>query len=71
MHVLWDAGSRVKGNRCPHMVDVLLRDAMAAQEVTRGICPVNLETVRVATLSRYETHVVEHSSCVEKFGVEL
>src|ERR1700722_2138588 len=44
---------------------------MAAQENAGGICSVNLKTVSVATVSRYETDVVEHSACVEKFGVEL
>ncbi len=38
MHVLRNAGRSVKCNRCPYVVDVLLRDIMAAQEVARGIC---------------------------------
>src|ERR1700686_5241460 len=36
MHVLRDAGRSVKCNRCPYVVDVLLRDVTAAQEVARG-----------------------------------
>src|SRR5258708_25720966 len=71
MHVLRDAGSRMKRNRCPDAVDVLIRDVMTAQEVARGICSSILETVCVAAVSRYETDVVEHGSGVEKFGVEL
>src|SRR5258708_37858571 len=71
MHVLRDAGSRMKRNRCPDAVDVLIRDVMTAQEVARGICSINLKTVCVAAVSRYETDVVEHGAGVEKFGVEL
>src|SRR6267154_1372298 len=71
MHVLRDAGSRVKCNRCPYAVDVLFRDVMAAQEVARGIGSINLKTVCVAAVFRYETDVVEHGAHVEKFGVEL
>jgi hypothetical protein len=44
---------------------------MAAQEVTRGICTIDLETVCVAAVSGYETHVVKHRACVEKFRIEL
>src|SRR5580692_10141810 len=44
---------------------------MAAQKVTRGICSIHLKTVCLATVSGYETDVVEHSARVEKFGVEL
>ena len=71
MHVLRNAGSGVKRNRCPHVVDVLLRDVMAAQEVARGIGSIHLETVCIAAVSRYETDVVEHRAGVEKFGIEL
>src|ERR1700719_2959907 len=71
MHVLRDAGRRVKCNRCPYTVDVLFRDVMAAQEVARGIGSINLKTVCVAAVSRYEADVVEHGACVEKFDVEL
>jgi hypothetical protein len=44
---------------------------MAAQKVARGIGSVNLKTICIATVSRYEPDIVEHSTCVEKFGVEL
>src|ERR1700730_12087459 len=71
MHVLRDAGSSVKSNRRPYAVDVLFRNVTAAQELARGICSINLKTVCVAAVSRYETDVVEHSACVEQFGVEL
>src|SRR5579859_1538458 len=71
MHVLRDAGSRVKCDRRPHVVDVLLGDVMATQEVARCICSIHLKTVRIAAVSRYETNVVEHSAGVEQFGVEL
>src|ERR1700736_1849387 len=71
MHVLRNAGCSVKCNRRPYVDDVLLRDVMAAQEVARGICSINFKTVSGAAVSRYETDVVEHSTGVEKFGIEL
>src|SRR5260370_8679136 len=71
MHVLRNAGRSVKCNRCPYLGDVLLSDPMAAQEVARGICSINFKTVCRAAVSRHQTDVVEHSSGVEKFGIEL
>src|SRR5947208_13713061 len=71
MHVLRNAGSRVKRNRCPYPVNVLFRDVMAAQEVARGIGSINLKAVCVAAVSGYKTDVMKHSACVQEFGVEL
>src|ERR1700753_2226597 len=71
MHVLRDGRRGVECDRGPHEVDVLLGDVMAAQEVARGICTVNLETICVAAVIRDETHVVEQSTCVEKLRIEL
>src|SRR5258708_249326 len=71
MHVLRDGGGSVKCNRCPCLGDVLVSDPMAAQEVARGICSINFKTVCRAAVSRHQTDVVEHSSGVEKFGIEL
>src|SRR3984893_12817601 len=45
MHVLRNAGRSVKCNRCPYVMNVLLRDVMAAQKVARGICCINFKTV--------------------------
>src|SRR5260370_35003094 len=71
MHVLRNAGRSVKCNRCPYLGDVLLSDPMAAQEVARGICSINFKTVCRAAVSRHQTDVVEHSSGVAEFGLEL
>src|ERR1700738_366842 len=71
MHVLRNAGRSVKCNRCPYVGDVLLRNPMTAQEVTRGICSIHFKAVCGAAVSRYQTDVVEHSAGVEKFGIEL
>ena len=71
MHVLRDAGSRVKCNRCPYVLDVLFRDVMAAEEIARSVRSINFETVCVATVRRYEADVMEHSARVKKFSVEL
>ena len=53
VHVLRDARRRVQGDRGPDRVDVLLRDAVASQEVTGGIRAVDLEALmRAAVLMR-------------------
>jgi hypothetical protein len=44
---------------------------IAAQEVTRGVCSIHFERVRVAAIRRRETDIVEHGACVEKLCVEL
>src|SRR6266849_2094962 len=53
MHVLRDAGRGVQGDRRPDRFDILLMDSVASQEVTGGICAVNLEAfLRGAVLMR-------------------
>jgi hypothetical protein len=48
----------------------MLRDAMASQEVSGGICAVDLETlVRAAVLMR-QAHVMEHRARIKQFGIE-
>src|SRR5258707_7409036 len=70
MHVLRDAGRRVQGDRRPDRFDILLMDSVASQEVTGGICAVNLEAfLRGAVLMR-QAHVVEHRACIKQFGIE-
>ena len=71
IHVLRDTGGSVECNRCPDVADVLFGDIAAAQEVARGICSIDLKTVCVAAVGSYETDVVEHGACVERFGLEL
>src|ERR1700737_366257 len=44
VHVLGDARRRVQGDRGPDRFNVVLMDPVASQEVTGGICAVNLET---------------------------
>ena len=45
-------------------------DSVASQEVTGGICAVNLEAfLRGAVLMR-QAHVVEHRACIKQFGIE-
>ncbi len=70
MHVLRDAGRGVQGDRRPDRFDILLMDSVASQEVTGGICAVNLEAfLRGAVLMR-QAHVVEHRACIKQFGIE-
>src|ERR1700739_4829481 len=46
VHVLRDDRRRVQGDRGPDHFDILLMDSVASQEVTGGICAVNLEALR-------------------------
>ena len=70
MHVRWDAGRRVQRDRGPDRLDVLLGDAMAAEEVTGSIGAVDLEALMRARVLRGEAHVVEHGAGVKELGIE-
>jgi len=73
MHVLRNARRGVKCNGRPHVVDVLLRDAMggARKGGAPAFAPSNFQKRSVGLLvSGYETKVVEHRAGVKKFGIE-
>ena len=70
MHVLWDAGCRVQRNRGPHRIDVLLRDAVAPQKVSRDVGAVYFEALILARVLRGKTHVVEHGAGIKELGIE-
>src|ERR1700730_14606817 len=44
--------------------------AAASQEVTGGICAVNLETFPRAAVLMGQAHVMEHRACIKQFGIE-
>ena len=68
--MLRDARRRVQGDRGPDRVDIVLRDAVASQEVAGDVRAVNLEAmVRAAVLMR-QAHVVEHRACIKQFGIK-
>ena len=65
-----DARRSVQGDRGPDRFNILLMDSAASQEITGGICAVNLEAfLRGAVLMR-QAHVVEHRACIKQFGIE-
>src|SRR5260370_2723927 len=70
VHVLRDAGRRVQGDRRPDRFDILLTDSVASQEVTGGICAVNLEAFLPGAVLMRQAHVVEHRACIKQFGIE-
>ena len=70
MHVLRDAGRRVQGDRGPDRFDLLLRDAVASQEVTGGIRAVNFEALIRAAVLIGQAHIMEHRACIKQFGIE-
>src|ERR1700730_3798237 len=70
MDVLRDGGRRVQGDRLPDRIDILLMDSMASQEVTGGICAVNLEAFLRGWLLMPQAHVVEHRACIKQFGID-
>ena len=71
VHVLRDARRGVQRDRGPDRVDVGLRNAVAAQEVARGIGTVDLEPLMRAAVLMGQAHVVEHGAGIEQLGVEL
>src|ERR1700688_4496737 len=46
-------------------------DSVASQEVTGGICAVNLEAFLRAAMLMRQAHVVEHRACIKQFGIEF
>ena len=70
MHVLRNAGRGVQRDRGPHRVDILLRYAVAAQEVSRGVGAVDLEALVGAAVPMRQPHVVEHRAGIEQLGIE-
>jgi hypothetical protein len=70
VHVLRDAGRRVQGDRGPDRFDILLRDAVASQEVTGDIRAANFEPLIRAAVLMGQAHVVEHRACIQQFGIE-
>ncbi len=71
MHVLRDARRRVQGNRGPDHFDILLRDAVASEEVTRGIRAIDFESLGLAAVLMGQAHIVEHRACIKQFGIEF
>src|SRR5258708_30501263 len=45
-------------------------DSVASQEVTGGICAVNLEAFLRAAVLVGQAHVVEQRACIKQFGIE-
>src|SRR5260370_18723344 len=56
VHVRGDARRRVQGDRGPDRFNVLLMDSVASQEVTVGICAVDLEPFLPPTLLTVQAH---------------
>src|SRR6202158_5886250 len=70
MHVLRNARRSVQGDRSPDRFDILLRDAVASQEVTGGIRAVNFEALIRAAVLIGQAHIMEHRACIKRFGIE-
>src|ERR1700722_4603761 len=71
MHVLRNARSRMKSNRSPDGIKILLRDSMRLEKATSRICSIDFETVRRAAVARHQADVVEHRAGVEEFAIEV
>src|SRR5450631_1922750 len=70
MHVLRDTGCCMQRDRCPDLIDILLCDGMASQEVTGGIRAIDFESLLGAAVLMRQAHVVEHRTCIKQFRVE-
>ena len=71
MHVLRDAGRRVQGDCGPDGFDILLRDAVASEEITRGIRAVDFESLDLAAVLMGQPHVVEHRASIKQLRIEF
>jgi len=71
VHVLRNTRSRVKRDRCPHCVDMRLRNTVASQKAACGFCAIDLKPLIAAAVCRHKTDVVEHGASVQKLRVEL
>src|SRR6266404_9533346 len=71
MHVLRNSRRRVKGNRCPDGVDVLLGDIVLAQEGSRTVRAIHFEAVRLTAVLWSQSHVVEYCADVKQLGIKL
>jgi hypothetical protein len=60
----------MQGDRGPDRVDILLRNAVASEEVSGDICPVDLETLGLPAVLMGQAHVVEHRARIKKLGIE-
>lgn len=68
--VLWDPRGRVERDGIPNVFDGALVDAMAPQERSSSVRPVDLEALVLARRGRLEPHIVEHRADVEELGIE-
>jgi len=60
----------VQGNGFPDGVYLLFRDVTCGEELTGGICPIDLEAFVLAREILEETEVVKCGGDVEEFRVE-
>src|SRR5258708_2710788 len=71
VHVLRDARRRVQSDRRPDRIDVVLANAVTAEEVAGGVRAVDLEALVGAAVRRGQAHVVKHRPRIEKLAIEL
>src|SRR6266851_183512 len=71
VHVLRNARRRVQSDRRPDRIDVVLANAVTAEEVAGGVRAVNLEAFDGAAVCRAQPHVVKHRPRIEKLAIEL
>lgn len=70
MHVLRNARRRMQRDRRPDCINVLLGNAVTAQEVAGGVCTVDFEALIRAAVLIGQAHIMEHRACIKKFGIE-
>ena len=69
-HVLSDAGGGVQGNGFPGSLYLLFRDVMCGEELTGGVCAIDLEAFVLARELLDETEIVKCGGDVEEFRVK-
>jgi hypothetical protein len=68
--VLRDSGSGVQGNGFPGSLYLLFRNVMCGEELTDGVCAIDLETFVWAREPLDQTEIVKCGGDVEEFSVE-
>jgi hypothetical protein len=69
-HVVSNAGGGVQGNSLPGSLYLLFWDIMCGEELTGGVCAIDLEAFVWARELLEETEIVKCGGDVEKFRVE-
>ncbi len=61
----------VERDSSPDRISIRLGNAVAPQEITRGVRTVDFEALILAAVTRHQADVVKHRTGIEKLPIEL